>query len=343
MKNNPISLEFINTLNKKREKTKDEKTKDEKMERGIKKDNSETSNNHTINVYDEQYKNLSDMENEENDENENTENLKEWKPYHENILIDWADKALCYRWLHSKSYNKYSYLRNMYTIPVIILSTLTGTANFALERVPEAYQSYCQIGIGSLNILAGIITTISQFLHINELAEAHRVSSISWDKFYRNIRVELVKCPEDRTDVTYLIKSCKDEYDRLMESNPNIDKNIIKMFNDVFKLNNSIDNKNKKEAIKSLSKPEILDSLESTRNTVYKEKVKNKNDQLLNVIKVKKEQQKKEVLIDNFVETFKKEYSRKPSVIEIYDNLDTKVSSQVLDKYLSSNKWLQRK
>ena len=34
--------------------------------------------------------------------------------------------------------------------------------------------------IGSINILAGIITTIQQFLKIGQLNESHRVSSISW-------------------------------------------------------------------------------------------------------------------------------------------------------------------
>ena len=206
--------------------------------------NINDDNSVTLNIYDPQYKSLSSEENKikQNDNgngngNETTEleeqnelnyelsdeEENEWKEYHENILVDWADKAMCYRWLHSKSCNKYTFLRNLYTIPVIILSTLTGTANFALQRVPNEYQGYAQIGIGSLNIIAGIITTISQFLKINELCESHRVSSISWDKFYRNIRVELVKSPNDRTNVSYLIKSCKDEFDRLMETSPIID------------------------------------------------------------------------------------------------------------------------
>ena len=66
----------------------------------------------------------------------------EWTPEHEGILIEWADKAMCYRWLHTKSNNLYSKLNAWYTIPVIIISTITGTANFAQERVPVAYQNY---------------------------------------------------------------------------------------------------------------------------------------------------------------------------------------------------------
>ena len=265
---------------------------------------------------------------------------EEWKEYHENILVDWADKALCYRWLHSRSCSKYVRLRNLYTIPVIILSTLTGTANFAIARIPPEYQAYSQVAIGSLNIIAGIITTISQFLNINELSEAHRVASISWDKFYRNIRVELVKAPEDRTAVSYVIKNSKDEYDRLIETSPRIDNNIVKKFNKVFKFNNKLDNNKKTEAIKLLSKPEILDSLESTRTIVYKKSPQDTNNLSQ---KTKKEQQDKENLIENFVDTFQKEYTRKPSMLEIQDNLENKVQLSDINKFLSSKNWTNKK
>lgn len=314
-------------------------------------------NEENINVKKEQFRSLKKAENEinkiENNENdiqlnENEEENSEfnnnnfsyenldWKEYHEKILIDWADKAQCYQWLHSKSANKYIRLRNLYTIPVIVLSTLTGTANFALERVPPEYQGYCQIAIGSLNIIAGIITTVSQFLKINELSEAHRVSSMSWDKFYRNIRVELIKAPEERTNVTYLIKSCKDEYGRLMEISPNIDPKIANMFMKTFKLNKTATKISNQNSLKSISKPEILDSLESTKNIVYKIDPNFKINE--NNIKQNKEQKNKELIISNFVDTFKNEYSRKPSIIEIYDNLDNKISKDILEKYLENNK-----
>jgi len=282
-------------------------------------------------------KNINNNNNAVNNENSADETAlniddAEWKEYHENILVDWADKALCYKWLHSKSCEKYQFLRNIYTIPVIIISTLTGTANFAQERFPENTQALAQIAIGSLNILAGIITTVSQFLKINELAEAHRVSAISWDKFYRNIRVELVKAPEDRINVTYLIKSCKDEYDRLMETSPSIDPSIIKKFNGTFKINSN-DKNIKNKALQSLSKPEILNSLESTRNILYKEEfnassfLDKKNSEEINNKKI----------INDFISNFEKEYSRKPSMIEIYDNLESKMNVNTINNYINES------
>ena len=65
----------------------------------------------------------------------------EWTPDHETILVEWADKAMCYRWLHTRANAMYNTLNAFYTVPVIIISTLTGTANFAQDRVPSDYQS----------------------------------------------------------------------------------------------------------------------------------------------------------------------------------------------------------
>ena len=35
----------------------------------------------------------------------------EWTKEHELILVEWADKAMCYRWLHSKSHDMYNHHR----------------------------------------------------------------------------------------------------------------------------------------------------------------------------------------------------------------------------------------
>ena len=249
-----------------------------------------------------------------------------WEKHHENIFIDWADKASCYKWLHASSNIKYSKKRNMYTIPVIVLSTLTGTANFAIERVPLKYRSECSIIIGSVNILAGIITTVSQFFKINELSEAHAMSSISWDKFHRSIRIELLKSPEERVDVTYFMKTCRDEFDRLMETCPHIDSDILDKFKT--QLTAGDDKKEVARKLKNfnkLIKPDIFNELTSIRDVVYKQ------DQLkidiLEKEKIENEENEKSkhnikvTMVTNFIDSFTKKYSRRPSVDEILSNL----------------------
>lgn len=256
----------------------------------------------------------------------NTNFNAEWTIEHEQILVEWADKAMCYRWLHSKSNAMYSYLNAWYTIPVIVISTLTGTANFAQERVPLEYQSLFVMVVGGFNILAGIITTIQQFLKITQLNESHRVSSIAWDKFYRNIKIELAKHPDERMNVTQMIKICKEEFDRLMETSPNIPDKIIQSFKTEFK---KYEDKND---LPKIITPEICDSLVSTelsRNPWSSEENRNKK---LNQI-ISKEKQHSDIIL-NFQKTFFDINNREPLDSEIIDNLKDKIEITLLTKSL---------
>jgi hypothetical protein len=265
----------------------------------------------------------------------------EWTQEHEEILIEWADKAMCYRWLHSKSNALYSNLNTWYTIPVIVLSTLTGTANFAQDRVPIMYQSYFVMLVGSLNILAGIITTIQQFLKITQLNEAHRVSSISWDKFYRNIKIELAKHPKERIDVKQMIKMSKEEYDRLMETSPAIPEKIIVGFKVKFIAS---------DAFKTIIKPEICDILIPTndfRNPWFNEenKTKQKSEQLQIKLtkeqKIKKANEQNNKLVKDFIMLFNDLNNRDPMDSEIIDNLRDKIEITVLQKIIDDQKSIE--
>ena len=57
-----------------------------------------------------------------NDDDETVSTEPVWTKCHENILIDWADKAMCYRWLHARC-NRFYHLSHIWlTIPVILFS-----------------------------------------------------------------------------------------------------------------------------------------------------------------------------------------------------------------------------
>ena len=251
----------------------------------------------------------------------------DWTPDHETILVEWADKAMCYRWLHTRANAMYSTLNAWYTVPVIIISTLTGTANFAQDRVPLNYQGVFVMFVGAFNILAGIISTIQQFLKITQLNESHRVSSIAWDKFYRNIKIELAKHPNERMHAVQMIKMSKEEYDRLMETSPNIPPEIILMFKTSFQ--NS-------ENYEDIVKPEICDvlvSTDKTKNTWHtpenmslhiKEEIE-EIEELANKEKLIKEANLK--IVRDFKTLFYRFNNREATDTEMIDNLQDKMSS----------------
>jgi hypothetical protein len=212
----------------------------------------------------------------------------EWSKENELIMVEWCDVAQCYKWLNSRAHMKYSYMNAWFTIPAIVLSTISGTASFAQTSIPAAYQTYSPMAIGSINILIGILTTVQQYLKISELNESHRVSAISWDKFARNIRIELAKAPKERADAATFIKMSRHEFDRLMETSPAISKDIVEDFKRTFsgkksclweKLDECLhlggvvdveEIKKRKRQFEALNKPDICDIIVTAGESRHK-------------------------------------------------------------------------
>ena len=185
-----------------------------------------------------------------------------WTPELEYLTAEWADKAACYRWMHDYSERQFTFANYIITIPVIILSTLTGTANFGMDSLfgdNEQMKKYAQLGIGAVSLIAGIITTLGNFLRYAQGSEAHRGASISWGKFNRQISIELALHPDERMESMAFLKMCRIELDRLIEQSPPISTGVVKKF--LIKFGD----------IKDVKKPEIADGIEHTRVFVDKD------------------------------------------------------------------------
>ncbi len=160
-----------------------------------------------------------------------------WTREQEQLMAEWSDIAACYRWLHDRTEKHFSSKNSAITIPVIILSTLTGTANFALGSFisEEPQKTYAQAGIGAVSIFAGILSTLGTFFKFAQNSEANRVASIAWGKFQRLLAVELAINPDDRIEAMDFLKICRNDLDRLIEQSPAIPDVVIKEFEEEFK------------------------------------------------------------------------------------------------------------
>ena len=276
------------------------------------------------------------------------ETVIDWSIQHEKILIEWADKATCYKWLHEKTTREFAKKNRWFTIPVIIMSTVTGTANFAQNNIPTEYLTAATMAIGAVNLLAGILTTIQQFLKISELNESHRVSYISWGKLNRNIKIELAKSPVERTPVTPFIKACKEEYDRLIETSQGIPNHIVALFKDTFSggdikydaKGNTMPLTYKQRLFNELTKPEICDSLESVSKMVYKaplvDILNEKNNPIyMATLELSNAREEKKEKIGVFIASFETEKKRLPTLEEIQDNIDDVISLDLIQAVLS--------
>lgn len=177
-----------------------------------------------------------------------------WTPEIEKLMAEWADKAIAYRWMHERTERIFASKDLGFMFPVIILSTVTGAANFALDSVIEnpEYKKYAQLGLGGLSILTGIISTIANRLGYSSRAESHKGAGIHWGKFQRLIAIELSLHPDERSDCMAFLKACRSELDRLIEHSPTIPQRVIEECRAEFK---------KYPAVR---KPEIVGDIDTT-------------------------------------------------------------------------------
>lgn len=263
----------------------------------------------------------------------------EWSPENEEILVEWCDAAQCYKWLHARSHIKYSRSHAWFTIPAIILSTISGTASFAQESMPTNFQALAPLAIGSLNIFIGILTTIQQYLKISELNESHRVMSIAWDKYARNIRIELAKPPPERSDAGSFLKLTRQEFDRLVETSPPIDQKVIDEFMATFK---GAEGTEQRDRYEQLKKPDICNIIVSAHEARHKWYLEIPDDPSEEIMRRQREIEEQERAIKEkehgLIETeIRKQHARKSFKRGIEEaHHKYKVDAEKIDEYVTN-------
>ena len=73
------------------------------------------------------------------------ENIENWSDEIEVLLSEWGEVSMCYAYLHNFGQRKYKKKYHHLQIPIIILSTLTGTANFATWNFIKFFEIFRNI------------------------------------------------------------------------------------------------------------------------------------------------------------------------------------------------------
>lgn len=150
-----------------------------------------------------------------------------WNNSIEALIQKIGEQAECYSILHRNSEKHYSYLNHFIAIPVIVLSTVCGSANFAFGKTDGDLPSMI---LGGISIATGIIQTIGTYFRFAQLAEAHKISYISYEKMYNMISAELALPREHRKDGNVMLDDIRQAIERLQEIAPPIPDKVITAF-----------------------------------------------------------------------------------------------------------------
>jgi hypothetical protein len=156
-----------------------------------------------------------------------------WNDQLEGIVSREGEKAACLNWLHNECEIKYSRLNTCIALPVIILSTLSGTFSVASASLfGESEEANAVIGFVTIGV--GILSTIQGFFAWAKRQEAHRITALNYAKLHRYLTIELSLPRETRTPAKHLIKFVREQVDRLSEISPIVPNDIIGRFNTLF-------------------------------------------------------------------------------------------------------------
>ena len=157
-----------------------------------------------------------------------------WTPEQQRLLINWAEKATGYAWLHNRSVNHFKN-RNLYiAIPASFVGYIAGATSFISSGDGGGNMAISTV-IGVCGILAGLLTNFQEIFTFKELGEQHRISALRFLSFFRDISCELSIHPDHRTDPIEYITMKRMELDKLLEQSPMPPQSIIDEFNKKFK------------------------------------------------------------------------------------------------------------
>lgn len=156
-----------------------------------------------------------------------------WNPLLEKYFASTGEKANCYSYLHKKSEELYSNRSVLVDLPCICLATLNGATSIGSSAL-FGDSEYASVGIGAIALLTAILQTVGSYFGWARRAEAHKISHLNYAKLYRFLKIEMGLPRESRMKPKELLKSIKEQYDRLAEVSPLIPIPIINDFKNKF-------------------------------------------------------------------------------------------------------------
>jgi hypothetical protein len=166
---------------------------------------------------------------------EDEEHPIEWSSQLEDIIAKEGERCSGLSWLHTKAEIETSRYNSYVQVPVIILSTLAGTASVGSATLFGSSTTASGIAIGLVSIGVGILNTLGGFFAFAKRSESHRIAHLNYSKLASKIAIELSLPRRERMKAEVLLTYLRETMERLAETTPNCPVNIISQFNEKYK------------------------------------------------------------------------------------------------------------
>jgi hypothetical protein len=150
-----------------------------------------------------------------------------WTTEKEDVLKTYAEESECMYIAYTKEYIKYRFYGYCFTIPNIIISTVSGLLAFNADF---SGSSNGPTIIGSLNILVAIVATVYKTLKYGDLEARFNFLAGEYLKLHSEIQSTLDKDPLERDNALEFIRKIESKKIQLIDDAPVISKETRKKF-----------------------------------------------------------------------------------------------------------------
>lgn len=193
-----------------------------------------------------------------------------WSSALELLIAQEGEKCRGLSWINQRAETFYSKKNNWIAIPVIILSTLAGTASVGSTSLFSGDTQISSIAIGLVSIGVGILNTISSYFAFSRKSEAHRIAHLHYNKLFQMVSIEMALPRDERMDADHLLGNIRAAMERLAETTPTPPDSILTEFNNRFK-----------DEDKTIARPSETNGLHKIK--VYMKEVASANDITLSI------------------------------------------------------------
>jgi hypothetical protein len=159
----------------------------------------------------------------------------EWSTQLEDILAQEGERCRGLSWLHMRAEIMTSQYNTYIQVPVIVLSTLAGTASVGSSALfGDGNSQASSIAVGLVSIGVGILNTLGGFFAFAKRSESHRIAHLNYAKMSSKIAIELSLPRDERTPAEILLSHVRETMERMAETTPNCPQQIIDLFNKKF-------------------------------------------------------------------------------------------------------------
>jgi hypothetical protein len=148
-----------------------------------------------------------------------------WDDDVESLYESWHRRAAAAEAGHRRMAERMRRRYVLLGIPIVVLTTVVGTSVFASLQ-HATVSTPLRIVVGSLSILAAVMSSLQAFLRYGTRAEGHRIATIRYETLRRDMSETLAIPRASRSDPVRELDSVRQRLDRYAKESPNVDERL---------------------------------------------------------------------------------------------------------------------